>query len=96
MSFVDKTHFPSINLMQLIINYPTLLPDALQETPAEFEQQAKMAMAAKLFEMGKLSSGMAANLIGIERVEFLLNLHHYNIPMINLDTAELDSDTKNA
>jgi predicted HTH domain antitoxin len=40
----------------------------------EFEREAKMAMAVKLFELGKLSSGMAANLVGMQRVEFLLSL----------------------
>jgi len=34
-----------------------------------------MAMAVKLFEMKRLSSGMAATLAGLNRVNFLLNLH---------------------
>jgi predicted HTH domain antitoxin len=38
-----------------------------------------MAMAVKLFEMKRLSSGMAAQLAGMERVTFLLNLHHYGL-----------------
>jgi predicted HTH domain antitoxin len=82
--------------MQLIIEYPKLLPDALQQTQEEFEREAKMAMAVKLFELGKLSSGMAANLVGLERVAFLLALYRYGVPMIALDTAELESDSKNA
>ena len=82
--------------MQMIIEYPKLLPDALQQTQDEFEREAKMAMAVKLFELGKLSSGMAANLVGMERVTFLLFLHRYGVAMINLDAAELESDSKNA
>jgi predicted HTH domain antitoxin len=82
--------------MQLIIEYPRLLPDALQQTQDEFEREAKMAMAVKLFELGKLSSGMAANLVGMARVAFLLALHHYGVAMIDIDAAELESDSKNA
>ncbi len=82
--------------MQLIIEYPRLLPDALQQTQEEFEREAKMAMAVKLFELGKLSSGMAANLAGMARVAFLLSLHRYGVAMIDLDAVELESDLKNA
>ena len=38
---------------QFNINYPEKLPDALQLTHEQFKKNAKMAMAAKLFEMGK-------------------------------------------
>ncbi|MCP4167801.1 MAG: UPF0175 family protein [Chloroflexi bacterium] len=61
--------------MQLVIEYPKLLPDALQETRAEFEQEAKMAMAVKLFEMKRVSSGIAATLADMDRVTFLLSLY---------------------
>ena len=53
-------------------------------------------MAVKLFEMKKLSSGMAAQLAGVDRVFFLLNLHRYGVNMIDLDNDELESDLKNA
>lgn len=82
--------------MQLVIDYPALLPDVLQQTRSEFEQEARMSMAVKLFEMKRLSSGMAAKLARMERVEFLLNLHRYGVPMIDLDEGELLSDIQNA
>ncbi|MBW4540090.1 MAG: UPF0175 family protein [Myxacorys chilensis ATA2-1-KO14] len=81
--------------MQLRINYPELLPAALQQTPEQFEQEAKWAMAVKLFEMKRISSGIAAELIGIDRVTFLLNLHRYGVAMIDLSEAELQSDLAN-
>nr|NQU92219.1 UPF0175 family protein [Bacteroidota bacterium] len=81
---------------QININYPENLPDALQVTSAQFETYAKMAMAVKLFEMKKLSSGMAAQLAGVDRVYFLLDLHKYGVNMIDLDDQELESDLKNA
>jgi len=55
-----------------------------------------MAMAVKLFEMKRLSSGMAATLVGLDRVKFLLNLHRFNVPMIDLEEDELLSDMQNA
>ncbi len=82
--------------MQLVTEYPKLLPDALQQTRADFEQEAKMAMAVKLFEMKRLSSGVAAKLARMDRVTFLLSLHRYGVAMINLDAEELLTDLENA
>jgi len=80
----------------ILINYPSELPDALQLTSREFENEAKMAMAVKLFELKKISSGMAASLVGIDRVSFLLSLHRYGVEMINMEAEELLSDIENA
>ena len=81
---------------QLKIDYSENIPDALQETREQFEYEAKMAMATKLFEMKRLSSGMAASLLGIDRVTFLLNLHHYRVPAIDLSEEDLLTDMENA
>jgi len=80
---------------QINISYPAYLPDILQVSTAQFEADAKMAMAVKLFEMKKLSSGMAARIAGVDRVYFLLNLHKYDVNMIDLDDKELESDLNN-
>ena len=82
--------------MELTIRYPANLPDALQQTRDQFEKDAKMAMAVKLFEMGRLTSGMASALVGLDRVTFLLKLHEFGVPMIQLDDDELLSDMNNA
>ncbi len=55
-----------------------------------------MAMATKLYEMGKLSSGMAAQIAGLERIEFLLQLSQYGVLLIDLDEEELHTDFDNA
>ena len=81
---------------QLTVEYPETLPDAVGSTSEQFEQEAKWAMAVKLFEMKRLSSGMAAGLIGVDRVTFLLKLADYDVPMIDLTEADLLSDLANA
>ena len=83
-------------LNQINIPYQSNLLDALQKNRAEFEQEAKLAMAVKLFEMKTLSSGMAAQLIGMDRVTFLLKLHLYGVAMIDHEEDELLADIKNA
>ena len=76
MDSVVDTHQSSERAMssKLEIEYPENLPDVLQTTRARFEQEVKMAMAVKLFEMRRLSSGMAAALVEMDRVSFLLRL----------------------
>jgi len=78
------------------VDYPENFPDALQTTPDAFEQEARMAMAVKLFEMNRLSSGMAAQLAGIDRVAFLLQLDQYGVAMLDMTSEELESDFANA
>jgi len=82
--------------MELTVEYPESFPDMLQESRSEFEREAKLAMAMKLFEMKRLSSGQAAKLVGMERVSFLLSLHLYGVAMIDISESELDSDFANA
>ncbi len=81
---------------QLKINYSDKLPDSMHLSHEEFEKEAKLAMAVKLFEMKKISSGMAASLAGINRVEFLFTLSRYNVNMIDYEADELDNDLLNA
>jgi predicted HTH domain antitoxin len=81
---------------RLTIEYPETLPDFLQESAGEFENEAKLAMAIKLFERKRLSSGQAAMLTNMSRVEFLLSLHRFGVAMIDLSDQELDSDLRNA
>ena len=83
-------------MTQLTIHYPPNFPDAIGQTKEKFEQEAKWAMAVKLFEMKRLSSGMAATLLGVDQVTFLLKLNDYGVPMIDLTEEELLSDLGNA
>ncbi|QIR41556.1 UPF0175 family protein [Tolypothrix sp. PCC 7910] len=81
---------------EMTINYPETLPDAVGKTREEFEQESKWAMAVKLYEMKRLSSGMAAALLGVDRVTFILKLNDYGISLIDLSEEELLSDIENA
>ena len=78
------------------IKYPDTLPDALQESVDSFEKEAKLAMAIKLFELKRISSGVAAEIAEMDRVSFLLELHKFGVSMINMEIEELSSDVKNA
>ncbi len=80
----------------LEIAYPDDLPEALEKTPEEFEQELRFLVAAKLYEMGSISSGRAAELAGISRVEFLNNLGRYRISVFNYPLEELEREIREA
>ena len=80
----------------LTVEYPDTLPDTLNMSQSEFEREARLAMAAKLFETGKLSSGQAARLVGMSRVHFLYELGRFGVSPIQLEVGELEQDLSNA
>ena len=82
--------------MQIVVDVPTHYLDAMHRAPDDVALEAKLAMAAKLVEMKRLSSGMAAQLIGMDRVSFLAQLHRCGVPLIDLSVDELASDVDHA
>ncbi len=61
-----------------------------------FARELLLLAAAKLFEMGKLSSGRAAQLAGISRVEFLMALRRFQVSPFQMTAEELRQDVLNA
>ena len=59
-----------------------------------FDEEARFLLAAKLYEVGRLSSGLAANLCGKGRVDFLLALPRIGVAMSNLQPEDLDSEVE--
>jgi len=71
----------------LHIPYSEDLLLSLKESKEQFEQDARFFLAVKLYELGKISSGKAAKLAGLGRVQFLLRLGQYQISpfQVNMD-----------
>ena len=80
----------------MTVDYPDTLPDALHMSRGEFEREARLAMAVKLFETGKLSSGQGARLAALSRVDFLHELSRFGVSSIQVDAAELENDVAQA
>ena len=66
-----------------------LLVEKMDETA--FAEQMRMLTAIKLFELGRLSSGRAAELAGVPRIEFLLSLGKHKVFPLEAELSELES-----
>ena len=57
--------------------------------------ELKMIVASKLYELGKLSSGQAAEVAGLSKRAFIELLGKYNVSVFGYDENELREDLKN-
>jgi predicted HTH domain antitoxin len=83
-------------LKEAKLSYPAGLPQMLKMSDAEFATEMRFLAAAKLYELGRLSSGKAAQLAGMERVEFLRSLQRIGVPAINLRDEEVEAEVQAA
>lgn len=59
------------------------------QSQEDFVREAKFLLALKLFELGRISSGRAAELSGMNRVDFLLTAGRMGVPVADLEGDEL-------
>jgi predicted HTH domain antitoxin len=64
---------------QIIIDVPEKVLLAEKADEVTFARELRILAAVKLYELGRLSSGRAAELAGMPRVEFLLTLGQYKV-----------------
>jgi len=74
------------------IDLPESVLLATGQSEEEFVRETKFVVALRLFEQGRISSGRAAELCGLPRVDFLFAASRAGVPVADLDAAELDRE----
>ncbi|GGA26735.1 UPF0175 family protein [Okeania sp. KiyG1] len=78
--------------VQISIEIPESVLAATNADATTFARELRTLAAVKLYEMARLSSGKAAELAGMSRVEFLLNLDKYQIFPFAQELQELEAE----
>jgi len=79
-----------MSIRQIVIDVPEKVLLAEKTDEASFARELRMLAAVKLYELGRLSSGRAAELAGMSRVEFLLALSRYKVFPFQAELNDLE------
>jgi predicted HTH domain antitoxin len=75
---------------QIVIDVPEKVLLAEKVDERTFARELRILAAVKLYELGRLSSGRAAELAGMPRVEFLLELGRYKVFPFEAELRDLE------
>lgn len=60
------------------------------------EKEISTMLAAQLFDLGKMSLGQAANLVGLSKAQFMDELGKYKISVFGETMVDIKEDLENA
>ena len=83
-------------MSEITLSIPDETALALKLGPEAMAAELRLAAAIKLYEVGRLSSGAAANLAGIPRTLFLTKLSDYGVVTFKITKEELAEDLARA
>lgn len=77
---------------QIVMDIPDKVLLAEKTDAISFAREMRILAAVKLYELGRLSSGRAADLAGMPRVEFLLTLSRYHVCPFEAELQDLENN----
>jgi predicted HTH domain antitoxin len=79
-------------VLKVEIELPQNLLAALGIPESEFGRQAREWVLLELFQEGKISSGKAAEILGLSKAQFLDLLNQRNLPYLDADLKDLERE----
>lgn len=81
-------------MCELIVSVPDAHLAALNVPPDKAAGELRILAAVKLYEMGRLSTGAAAEFAGVPKPVFLQRLGDYGVPVFDMTEEELKWETR--
>ncbi len=78
--------------MSVTVTFPTELLVASREDEAQFTQRVMIYTLGHLYEQGKISSGIGAQILGCDKWTFYQRLSEYGFAVIDYPTDELATE----
>ena len=81
-------------MSEITVEVPERTRVALKIPAEKLGEELRIVLAVKFYEMGRLSSGAAAELAGVPRPVFLSRLAEYGVASFRLTGTQLDGETR--
>jgi len=80
--------------MQSMPSAPENFEEAVRMTRQELDHHLRLMAALKMFELGQISSGKAAELVGMSRVDFFHTCFRYRVPIVNWRPEDIEKELR--
>jgi predicted HTH domain antitoxin len=96
MAIMVIRRWASMSMKVLTIPYSEDLLLSMKRSPQEFESEARLLLAVKLYELDRISTGAAAQLAGLSRVAFMFELSRFGLSSVGQQLCGLAEDLASA
>jgi predicted HTH domain antitoxin len=81
-------------MQSIVMSLPDDLAASIEMTPEELASQVRLMAALKMFELGKISTGKAAELAGLTKVDFIEACGRYHVSMFNYKPEDVEAELR--
>jgi predicted HTH domain antitoxin len=93
-----SAHLSLVNTTMNTLTFPATVPESFERsiemTRSELDHHLRLMAALKMFELGQISSGKAAELAGMSRVDFFQTCSRYHVSIFNYSAADAEYEIR--